>query len=182
MLPEKGYSYVPAEINGVKVKFNVSGGSGNGWTDWLHTRTTISVNHPVRDLKKIAEVAIRNSPFEPIEVKPLDEGDEARWQRLSARLSKSLVETIAKLAEDGKAPVVKFMPGFQETEGKVVEVTRRARKIMLPHGDECMKKWRMEYTGAVKNLILSVDGWGRIRAKIGQIDWAATAKANGLAA
>jgi len=181
MLPEKGYSYIPAEINGVKVTFNVSGGTANGWTDWLNINTTIAVNHKLSDLKKIAEVAVRNSPFEPMVVKPLE--DEIRWNQLAARVSKGLVEKIAKLAEDGKAPVVKFLPGFEEKEGKVISVNRRSKKTMLPHGDECLKKWSTDYTGAVKSLILAVAGnYCRVRAKVGQIDWYETAKANGIAA
>jgi hypothetical protein len=181
MLPEKGHSYIPAEINGVKVTFNVSGGTANGWTDYLHARTTIAVNHKLADLKKIAEVAVRNSPFEPMGVIPLE--DETRWNQLAARASKGLIEKIVKLAEDGKSPVVKFLPGFEEKEGKVVSVNRRAKKIMLPHGDECLKKWSMDFTGAVKSLVLAVDGnYCRVRAKIGQIDWFETAKANGIAA
>ncbi len=40
MLPKKGYSFIPAEINGVRVSFNVSGGGdGRVWTDYLRTRT-----------------------------------------------------------------------------------------------------------------------------------------------
>jgi len=183
MLPEKGHSYVPAEINGVRVRFNVSGGTANGWTDWLHTCTEISVNHPVRDLKKIAEVSVRNSPFEPVVVKPLEEGEDRRWRQIAARLSSGLIEKIAKMAEEGKSPVVKFLSGYKVSEGRLVEVERRAKKIMLPHGDECLKKWRVEYTGAVKHLILNIEGeWGRVRAKMGQVDWDATAAANGLAA
>ncbi len=46
ILPEEGHSYIRAEINGVKVWFNVSGGGGsNGWSDYLHSFTNISVNH-----------------------------------------------------------------------------------------------------------------------------------------
>lgn len=184
MLPEKGYSYVPAMINGVKVKFNVSGGTSNGWTDWLHTSTTISVNHGIRDLKKIAEVAVRNSPFEPLTPKALEPDRVIQWERLAARVAKGLIEKIAKLAEEGKKPVVKFLPGYGLEgvhEGKIVDVIRRPKKIMLPHGDECQKKWKVEYTGAVKSLLLEMESaWGKVRAKVGQIDWAATAEANGL--
>ena len=32
LLPDKGYSYVPAIIGGHKCRFNVSGGTINGWT------------------------------------------------------------------------------------------------------------------------------------------------------
>ncbi len=84
LLPEKGYSWIPAEINGVKVKFNVSGGGdGSVWTDYLFTHTCIAVNHQVKDLTKLAEVAVRNSRLEPIAVKPMDADQEARWQELS---------------------------------------------------------------------------------------------------
>jgi hypothetical protein len=183
MLPEKGHSYVPAEINGVKVRFNVSGGTSNGWTDFLHTSTTISVGHGIRDLKKLAEVAVRNSEFEPIVPKTLDADQEADWQRLTARLSKGLVEKIAKLAEEGKSPVVKLLSGYSVTEGKVVEVYRRAKKVNIEPKPGYEKAWRIEYTGAVKGLIVTLDGeWGRTRVKVGQIDWASTAEANGIAA
>jgi hypothetical protein len=183
LLPVKGYSYIPAEINGIKVRFNVSGGTANGWTDWLRTSVVISVNHKVSDLKKIAEVSVRNSQFEPIVHKPLDAGDEIRWNRLASRLSKDLIEKIAKLAEEKKAPIVKFLPGFAGNEGRVVEVTRRAKKVNIETEAGFVKSWRIEYTGAVKGLILVIDGtWGRVRAKVGQIDWAATAVANGIAA
>ena len=183
MLPEKGYSYIPAEINGVKVRFNVSGGTSNGWTDWLTTSTTISVGHGMRNLKKLAEVAVRNSPFEPIVPKTLDASEEADWQRLTARLSKGLVEKIAELAEEGKSPVVKLRPGYSMKEGKVVEVYRRRKKVSIEPKPGYEKAWKIEYTGAVKGLIVTVDGeWGRTRVKVGQIDWASTAEANGIAA
>lgn len=87
LLLEKGYSWVPAEINGVKVKFNVSGGSQNGWTDWLHTHTSISVGHGIRDLKKLAEVAVRGTDLEPIQFREKDSPEEVqreatRWAQL----------------------------------------------------------------------------------------------------
>lgn len=183
MLPEKGYSYVPAMINGVKVKFNVSGGTINGWTDTVHTRTEISVNHPVRDLKKLAEVSVRGSVMEPVVPKVLEPNREAYWNRLAARVSKGLIEKVAKLAEDGKKPVVKLLPGYSETEGVLIEVSRRAKKIEIPPKEGCYKSYRIEYTGAVRSLFLNVDGnWGRTRVKLNQIDWFATAAANGIAA
>ena len=190
MLPEKGYSYVPAEINGVKVHFNVSGGTANGWTDWLHAHASISVNHRVRDLKRLAEAAVRDSPMEPITVKPLEPDQETKWRRLAARVSKGLVEKIARLVENGKHPVVKLMPGYGyagRSEAEAVEVHRRYRKVPVDPvesslGDHKMvKAWRMEQTGAPKSLVLSFVGC-RVRTKLSQIDWAATAEANGIAA
>ena len=55
---EKGFSYVPVEINGVRTRPNVSGGTDEGWTDWVGTAAGISVGHPVRDLLGIAAVAV----------------------------------------------------------------------------------------------------------------------------
>ena len=185
MLPEKGYSYVRAEINGVKVRFNVSGGTANGWTDWLGTRTQISVNHKIKDLKKLADVAVRNSPMEPLVVAPLESDREATWNRLSARHAKDLIEKIAQMAIDGKTPVVKLLPGFEEKEGKVVSVSRRNKRVNLPPSPEGHKRYRNEYNaGAVKSMIIlnNENVHCRVKVKVGQIDWAATAAANGLAA
>ena len=183
LLPQKGYSWIPAEINGVKVAFNVSGGGdGKVWTDYLRAYTCISVNHRLKDMTKLAEVAVRNSPMEPIQVKPMDADQEAYWQRLAARVSKGLIEKVAKLVEDGKKPIVKLLPGYsieQQTEGVLVSVGRRAKKIMLPHGDECLKKWKVEYTGAVKELMIELSVC-KGRVKVGQVDWAETAAANGI--
>jgi len=189
MLPEKGHSYVPAEINGVKVVFNVSGGGGGcdgGWTDWVHTRTSIRINHKMRDLKKFAEVAVRGTALEPVAVEPLDAQDEIRWNRMAARNTKGLIEKVAKLVAEGKTPVVKFMPGYGcdgVHEGKAVEVERRRKRISEPSLPGFLKSWRIEHTGAVNSLILAIDGkWNKVRAKVRHIDWAATAAANGIAA
>jgi hypothetical protein len=182
MLPEKGHSYVPAMINGVKVQFNVSGGTANGWTDWLHMNTEISVNHPVRDLKKLAAVAVRGSIMEPVVPKALEPEREARWSRLAARVSKGLIEKVVKLAEDGKKPVVKLLPGYSETEGVLIEVSRRAKQITMPTTPGSLRTYRIEYIGSVRSLFLEIPGnWGRTRVKLNQVDWAATAAGNSIA-
>jgi len=184
ILPEKGYSYIPAEINGVKVRFNVAGGTKNGWTDWLNTCTQISVNHKVRDLNKLAEVAVKDSPLGEINPKGLEPDREIEWKRLAARATQGLIEKIAKMVAEKKAPVVKLLPGFEDKEGKAVEVIRRVKRVNLPPSPEGFKRWRNEYNaGAVKSLILGIDGhFCKVRVKVGQIDWAATAEANGIAA
>jgi len=67
LIPEKGYSYVKAIINGAEVTFNVSGGThGNGWGDFLHIHTSLCSNNPIATLKAIAEVSVRGSEFEPV--------------------------------------------------------------------------------------------------------------------
>jgi hypothetical protein len=108
LLPEKGYSYIPAMINGVKVRFNVSGGTVNGWTDWLHTHTQISVNHCLRDLKKLAEVAVRGTDLEPIGFKAKDEEEVNRemvsWARLGAKQELKVVVGAQVMLGDGRTP------------------------------------------------------------------------------
>lgn len=181
MLPEKAYSYIPAEINGVKVAFNVTGGTRNGWTDWLNTRTSIGVNHGIRDLRRLAEVAINPSPFD-ITPKAMDAEQEATWKRLAARTSKTIISQIVQMADNGKAPIIKMMPGYAEEEGTLVKVIRRWRKENLDPTPEGNQRWRYVDDGAVKQLVVSVGNWGsKVRAKMAQVDWNATAIVNGLA-
>ena len=56
--PEPGYSYIKAQVAGVEVVFNVSGGTLNGWTDWIRNPVSISVNHPLRALRQLADAAL----------------------------------------------------------------------------------------------------------------------------
>lgn len=176
LLPEKGYSYVPAEINGVKVKFNVSGGtSGDGWADWMHTNVHISVNHKMRDLRKLCEVAVRNSPFEPIVVEGLTEDDMKRWNRLAAKSIPDYKEGIAKMIEAGKKPIIKLLKGYRYEEAEAVDIRRRYKKVLGV--DE--NHWTYEETGAPHRVIVDV-GY-KVAVKITQIDWHATRLANNLA-
>jgi hypothetical protein len=181
LLPEKGYSYIRAEINGVKVSFNVSGGGGGGWTDFLTTFTSTSVNHKLSDVKKIAEVAVRNSPFEPLEAKPLDANDEERWNQLQAKSTPKIKEIIAKMIEAGKKPMIYLLGRYNYEKGEGVQVDRRYRKIPLATDkDGNLRRWRLESTGAPRRIIIDV-GY-RVRAKINQIDWYKTAKENAICA
>lgn len=184
LLPEKGYSYVKAEINGVKVQFNVSGGTQDGWTDWLRTRTQVSVNHKLADIRKLCEVAVRSTPLEPVTPEPLEPGQEDRWNRLFAGATPDVKEAIAALAGEGKNPVVKMLPGYEymgHDQGVVVSVHRRMKKVPEPPKPGYSKCWRCEYTGAPKDFVVKV-GVYHVRVKVGQVDWHATAQLNGLAA
>jgi hypothetical protein len=180
ILPEKGYSYIKAEINGVKVSFNVSGGGGDGWTDYLSTFTSTSVNHKLADVKKIAQVAVRNSPFEPMEAKPLTAQEEANWNRLQAKSTPKYKEIIAKMIEEGKKPMIYLLGGYIYERGEGVEVERRCRKIPLPNTEDGLRSWRHEFTGAPRRIILDIGH--RVFAKITQIDWYKTAKENAIVA
>jgi len=176
LLPEKGYSYISAEINGAKVKFNVSGGTSGdgGWSDYLGTFVHISVNHKVGDLKKLCEVAVRNSPFEPIEVKKLDENDEKRWNRLMANSIPDYKEKIAKMIEEGKQPMIQLTPGLRYVKEKAVDIRRRTKRVPITENS-----WKYEETGAPRRIIIDV-GY-KVAVKMNQIDWHKTAVENNLA-
>lgn len=178
MLPQKGYSYIPVEINGVKTIFNVSGGTMGGWTDLLHTHVSISCGHKLKDLKKLAEVAVRNSPLEPLSVKEMEPAEKAQWERLYARASGTVIEKVAKLIEEGKKPTIKMLAGYDTQEGIGLSVVRRAKKTIT--GDNC---WTYEYTGALKYILMDAkEYFNGCRVKLNQVDWAKTAEANGLVA
>lgn len=179
LLPEKGYSYVKAVINGVKVSFNVTGIGSGGWTDVVHTQTQISVNHPLRDVKKLAEVAVRGTAMEPIVTEQFDAGDKAHWELLAAKANPNVKATIYGLVEKGLNPVVKLLSGYVfegKSEGKGIELVRGYKWHDLGEG---RKSYQQD--GRVKSIVMTVDGY-RVRAKVDQIDWAATVKANGIAA
>jgi len=181
LLPEKGYSYIRAEINGVKVSFNVSGGGGGGWTDYLSITTSTSVNHKLLDFKKICEVAVRNSPFEPLTVKALEPNEEAKWNTLAAKATPKIKERIAKMVEEGKKPIIQFVPfiSYQgQKSGVAIEVQRRTKMVPIADKPNCFS-W--ESIGAPKYFILSL-GYNGVRAKVTQIDWYKTAELNGIIA
>jgi len=176
LMPEKGMSYIKAEINGVKVTFNVSGGGGGGvWTDYLRMHTSTLVNHPLRDLKKMCEVAIRGTTLEPIKVKPMELSEEVWWNQLMAKASPRIKEKVAKMVEAGKNPVVRLMSGYTFDKGEAIEVSRRSRKHRTSE-----TSYTLEYDGSPKSITV-VAGFGRYRVKMTQIDWYATAKENGVA-
>ena len=179
LLPEKGYSYVKAVINGVKVSFSVSGCGAGNWTDYLNTQTQISVNHKLSDVKKLAEVAVRGTGLEPVVSKELDDSEKADWENLVARANPDVKVAIFGMVDKGLSPVVKLASGYVfdgRGEGRAESLNRGYRWHDLGDG-----KKTYQQDGKVKSVLLAIDGW-KVWAKVGQIDWAATAKANGLAA
>jgi hypothetical protein len=180
IIPQELSSYIKAEINGVKVKFNVSGGTVNGWTDWLPTVVSISIGHGVRDLSKLASVAVRGTALEPITPKPLE--NEESWNQMASSY-KWVIDQVTTLAEQEKAPKVVMKKGIGfcgHHEGVAVSVERRRRRVpIIPPNPGYTKSWSIEYTGILKSLVLST-GAGRVRVKANQIDWVATAAANGI--
>lgn len=133
LLPEKGYSYIPGVINDVTVKFNVSGGTtnGGGWTDWLHTRTQISVGHCLRDLKRLAAVAVRGTPLEPIPGGEMDPDEARGWERLAAKQILRLAVGQTVMLEEGHTPqgpftITRLRPLRGRTEtGNIYRLSRQ---------------------------------------------------------
>jgi len=173
LLPEKGYSYVKAEINGVQVTFNVSGGTMNGWTDMLGVKSHISVNHKLSDLKKLTEVAI---PQILTDIKQPDEDELKRWNEIVAKGNPNIKEAIAKLIEAEKNPCIKLVAGLTIKSGYGTSVRRRrGKKKMLSENS-----WTYNEDGALKKVIGIFNGT-RYNIKLSQIDWEETAKANNIA-
>lgn len=78
-----GYSYVKARINGVCLSLNVSGGTCNGWTDWVRAEAEVKVGHGIRDLMKIAMVA---TPLPELEAKGWTVTRETKDERATQSL------------------------------------------------------------------------------------------------
>jgi hypothetical protein len=58
LIPEKGYSYVPVEIAGVRITLNTSGGGRKEWVDWVGGAIHHALlNLEAADLRKIAAVS-----------------------------------------------------------------------------------------------------------------------------
>ena len=174
MLPEKGYSYVPAEINGVKIKFNVGGGTFNGWTDHLGVKAQISVNHKLSDLKKMVAVATEDFPIKESDlgIQELNEHEEREWNRLVAKSNPKIKDAIAKLIEEDKNPVIELNAGLTITSGYGVSVTKKWKGTKQENGVILHNQ-----NGAMRTIIGIFDKM-RYSVKISQIDWLKTAEAN----
>jgi len=147
--PEPGYSYVKAQINGQEVVFNVSGGSFDGWTDFLTNPVEISVNHPVRVLRQLAEAALipkaAASLGYSVLLKPLGETDQHLFSERTARQ--------AMLPRLAAGVTVVLAPGYDH---------RGAKEL------------RVESVSAHQRRLCCVSSYGRVLVKYGQVSWAAT--------
>ena len=180
ILPEKGYSYIKAEINGVKVTFNVSGGTRNGWTDWLGNRTSILVNHKLSDIKKLVEVAIRNPDLEKdidFSKMVMEERQAEQWEEMFILASPKLQKqrnTFYTMIDEGKTPAVYLKRGYEASTGVATKLYRRMEKVWL---NTEKTKWTYEETGTVKYIYGKLDTeYREYRIRLSQIDWVKTLK------
>ena len=87
MLPEKGYSYVPIEIGGVKFHLNVSGGtSKQGWTDYVSQGCSIGVFAAKKNLKVLSNNAEIPSGISSMfdSWRAMDENEMKKYNKLCA--------------------------------------------------------------------------------------------------
>lgn len=183
IIPEAGYSYVKVIINGAQITLNVSGGSSNnGWNDHISTKCSTVINHKLADLKKITEVAIKNSPlgsFPDINKNNPDGNiSEDKWNELNAKSYTKLKEQIGKIIENGGNPVIHLIDTLNYENAKSghgIEVARRKKRVKI---DET--HWQYGNIGAMKHIVFTTNGRNRVRAKINQINWDKTFKENNL--
>lgn len=147
--PEPGYSYVKAQINGAEVVFNVSGGSFDGWTDWLSNPVASSVNHSKRVLNQLAEVALcpkaAASHGITVQLKPMEALDQWLYSERAAK------QTVLKRL----APGVKICLG--------------------PGYDHCgATELVLETVYARKQALLCGSPFGRVRVHYRQVAWVKT--------
>ena len=174
ILPEKGYSYVQAEINGVKVSLNVSGGTTNGWTDYLGNIVHACVNMKIKDLKKIAEVAERGTSLEPIKTKELTEEDLKLWEEKASTYSKDIKKNKEKfydMVTSGKHLKIILQNRFSDYKnGRAMEIIRGMKEIRNGNNIE----WH-DNKGRVKYIIARFDDcYTERRVKLNQINWLET--------
>jgi len=185
IIPEMGYSYIKAEINGVKVVFSVSGGScRGGWADYLNNTTHTCINHKLEDVKKIAEVSVRDSRYvDRVIVNDVNGVDENRWNELAAKFDnkkkkevKEIKEKIAKMVEDKKQPYIVMNKGFTIDKAMAINVNRKWQKVKTDREGV----WDMVWTGMPKSFTVTVNNY-RYKVKVSQIDWDKTAQENKIA-
>ena len=194
LLPEEGHSYVPAEINGVKVTFNVSGGTApGGWTDWIGSRVSVSVGHPVADLRKVAEVAVRDEAAEKELLAHLaasgDLDERSRWAFRQAVAAGPVAAALVARYKAGDKDLRIFpAPGLTIQSGGRVESVSFVRRASwrAPTAEESRTHPGVERvrvaadSNRARSFIVRFDG-GAYRLPPSRVDWVRTAEANGIA-
>ncbi|MEI8351391.1 MAG: hypothetical protein WCG36_03660 [bacterium] len=153
---EKGYSYVRVLINGVLCSLNVSGGGGEGWTDYVGASACIGIGHSRSDLQKIAEVACSPGEVEALglqQPKQLEPDERNRFIRLVAA---AIVPAKLKATQlHTGAATIQLADGYRygvSQELKVSSFKQHGRRVFC-HG---------------------------VMVRYHQVDWIRTAELNGI--
>lgn len=178
ILPEKGYSYIPIEINGVKIFLNVCGGGSANWTDYLSPVSDSSVNIPIKNLKKICEVAVTNvnPDLLPEEINKIEEIETKAWQQVRAE-NYDVKQAIMKLIDEARnPPKIKLIRNYNNLD--LIAVLWEGRNKRVKEGDTTYYKKE----GSLKSLICKTNDALRntYLVKVSQVDWYETAVANNI--
>jgi hypothetical protein len=197
ILPEKGYSYVRGTIGGVKVSFNVSGGTGNpGWADRLSGRLHVRVGHSKTDLGKVAAIAVRDEAAEAalnkhIAAAPLDAGEQALFDLAIAAptVGRALAERFQAGDKDLKVHLIKgYSTGIPSdpSVGTLLDISfARIVKWRKPTAKELEEQPKVTrfgehgYSLRAKYYAVHFPS-GRTKVFAAHIDWVKTAEANGI--
>lgn len=178
ILPEKGYSYVKGLINGVKVTFNVSGGGCGTWTDRIFDKASISVGHSKRDMKKLAEVAVKQD----VHVKEMDESEEHHWNELY--IGKDAKQDLVDKYKTGQPVKIALLNGYHFTRNDdrigTVESIRFCQKTQWRKATPeeqaergAVKIGNVVYTNRIQKLVAR-----HYAIKPSQVDWTRTFELN----
>lgn len=186
IVPDEGYSYIKAFINGIKVNFNVSGGTnGKGWADWLSAKTHVGVGYSLRDLKRIAEVSIRGTAAENSLIKPLE--DKTHFELLKTR--KTVPQKIVILYKKGNSNIqLKLNENTTIAAGqicKLVDINFCQKRLCRPPTKKEQENSSYQITSIVnyvetnriRNFIVEAEG-RKIRTSLKHINWIETEKLN----
>lgn len=150
---EKGYSYVPVIISGRRFRFNVSGGTCDGWTDFVRKEAHVGIGFTKAKLKLLAEVAVPprdcKVSFDLMEMPP---EDSANFLTLMAG------HVCRKQLAEGHEVFLKQGWTFDEHQGPFL-VESKPRKC---------------------RYYIATTGLHKIRVGYSAIDWTRTADANGF--
>ncbi|NLS97529.1 MAG: hypothetical protein GXX96_35770 [Planctomycetaceae bacterium] len=152
---QKGYSYVPVVINGQTFRLSVTGGTFNGWTDFVGQKAHIGIDATVKVLNLLAEVAMPPVEIKSgtlLEIEALSQSDAAQFVELVAgHLCRSrLQEGHRLILHDGWS--------YDGSQGSFLVASK-------PKG---------------RQFYIANNGHGAFRATYKAIDWTKTAAENGF--
>jgi hypothetical protein len=87
MVAEKGYSYVPVLINGLKITLNVSGCGAKDWVDWVGHVVHTHAGCTVKTLKTLAAVALHPDKCQgSFRLREMTEREQQRFTEMAAAI------------------------------------------------------------------------------------------------
>ena len=173
LIPECGYSYPEIRVAGEVIRLNVSGGTTNGWTDWVRQGSHTSVYRSVKQLKAMCSVAMSPEEVRDKEIpfygfKMPDEPYVVGMPRYRGEEYAALVAEETVKLKAGMKVVLKGGYKWEGSNGPFFVYAKLPRKqkmtvTSLPPGTE------------------NVSNYNLCRISRKNIDWAKTAEANDIA-